>query len=208
MDRSLSPEEQRQQRALQVIALERTSTLLVDAGISVIKRNPIPSGMYLIGILICLLFSGFTPNTQKMIQYEQTLDTLDPVKLDIAEANLYRADMRYRQTKGWFTCDQSCQINKNDAQKARVIYDQTLKEHEDVVRDAKSQLGLFSTFGVRETRDLFWKRFAQGRGFAQRQSKWDALFMGISAMARDESIISYFLRVVMNVALNFTVGMQ
>ena len=152
MDHPLSPEEQRQQRALQVIALERTSTILVDAGVSLIKRNPIPSGMYFIGILICLFFSGWTPNTQQTLRYEQTLDSLDPMKLDEAEAKWYRADMRYRQTKGWFTCDQSCQKNRIVAQNARVIYDQTLKEHEDVVREAKSQLGLFSTFGVTETR--------------------------------------------------------
>ena len=154
MDRNhpMSPEEERQQRALQVIALDRTSRILVDAGIAVVKRNPTISGMYVIGILICLFFSGWTPNTQQTLKYEQTLDSLDPLKLDEAEANWYRADMRYRQTKGWFTCDQSCLNNRQAAQNARVIYDKTLKEHEDVVRDAKSQLGLFSTFGVTETR--------------------------------------------------------
>ena len=30
--------------------------------------------------------------------------------------------------------------------------------------------------------------------------------MGVSAMARDESIVSYFLRILLNVALNFTIG--
>lgn len=154
MDRNhpLSPEEERQQRALQVLNLERTSTILVDAGVAAIKRNPTISSMYLIGILICLFFSGWTPNTQQTLKYEQTLDTLDPTKLDEAEANWYRADMRYRQTKGWFTCDNTCINNRNVAHAARVIYDQTLKEHEETVRDAKSQLGLFSTFGVTETR--------------------------------------------------------
>ena len=40
----------------------------------------------------------------------------------------------------------------------------------------------------------FWTRFSQGKGFAQRQTKWDALFMGISAMGRDESFVNYLLR--------------
>lgn len=76
------------------------------------------------------------------------------------------------------------------------------------IREAKGKMGLFSSFGVEETRDLFWTRFAQGRSFAARQSRWDALFLGISAMGRDEHFISYALRVLAQVLLNFTVGMM
>ena len=76
------------------------------------------------------------------------------------------------------------------------------------VKQAKGKLGLFSSFGVEEARDLFWTRFAQGRSFAARQSKWDALFLGISAMGRDEQFLSYALRVLFQVLFNFTVGMM
>ena len=46
----------------------------------------------------------------------------------------------------------------------------------------------------------------KGKSFAQRQSKWDALFMGIGAMGRDENLLSYILRLLLSVAFNFTIG--
>jgi len=74
------------------------------------------------------------------------------------------------------------------------------------VADAKSKLGIFSSFAVDETRELFWTRFNAGKRFATNQSKWDALFMGLRAMGRDESIVEYGLKVLANVLINFTLG--
>eukprot|EP01034_Spumella_vulgaris_P018897 gene18897-24158_t len=65
---------------------------------------------------------------------------------------------------------------------------------------------MFSEHGVGETRDLFWLRLSQGKGFATRQTKWDALFMGMSAMGRDEKFVSYLLRLAMSMLFNFTLG--
>jgi hypothetical protein len=45
-----------------------------------------------------------------------------------------------------------------------------------------------------------------GKNFASRQTKWDALFMGIRAMGRDESIVSYAFRLILTMAFNFTLG--
>ncbi len=50
------------------------------------------------------------------------------------------------------------------------------------------QVGIFSTYGVSEVRDLFWKRFQSGKAFAQRSTMWDMLFVGISSMGRDEGL--------------------
>ena len=44
--------------------------------------------------------------------------------------------------------------------------------------DAKSNVGVFSSFGVEEARDMFWRRFSDGKQFAKRQTMWDAMFMG------------------------------
>jgi hypothetical protein len=53
---------------------------------------------------------------------------------------------------------------------------------------------------------MFWTRFTQGKQFATTQSKWDAMFIGISAMGRDEKMIEYIMRLVMRVLINFTIG--
>ena len=75
------------------------------------------------------------------------------------------------------------------------------------MRTLKAKLGIFSTFGVTETRQVFNERFARGKKFAQRQSWWDAIFLGIGAMGRDEGLIEYLFRLLINMLFNFTIGM-
>lgn len=82
-----------------------------------------------------------------------------------------------------------------------------LKDYNGEISNAKSEVGLFSTVGVAETRELFWTRFDQGKKFATRQSKWDLLFIGLSSMRRDEHVLSYMLRALMSVLMNITIGM-
>ena len=85
-------------------------------------------------------------------------------------------------------------------------YDILKADETSKISYAKSKLGIFSEYGVEETRNLFWERFAQGKGFATRQTKWDALFYGISAMGRDEKLVSFLLRIVLSFLFNFTIG--
>ena len=58
-------------------------------------------------------------------------------------------------------------------------------------------------------KDSFWSYFTHGKQFAKRQSTWDAMFMGIQSMARhhDEQWIEFALRVLMNVLINFSMGL-
>ena len=204
--RDRTVEEERQHQQLQVRELERVSTVLIDAGIQVIKKNPIPTGLYFVGLLLCLFFNGINPTEIQQKKYVEAINKIDSIEITNAADNFYDADAIYRRSKGWFSCDKRCQNNKIRMQDALLIYNKVRKQEENLIADAKSSVGLFSSYGVSETRNLFWERFAQGKGFAQRQSKWDAIFMGISAMARDESMISYILRVLMSMLFNFTIG--
>ena len=62
--------------------------------------------------------------------------------------------------------------------------------------DAKQSVGILSEVGVGEVKDSFWQYLLQGKKFAQRQSMWDALFIGIRQVARgrDESMLEYGLK--------------
>ena len=40
--------------------LDYISTALITGGINTVKRNPIKFSLYLIGLLLCLLFNGFS----------------------------------------------------------------------------------------------------------------------------------------------------
>eukprot|EP01036_Dinobryon_divergens_P029639 gene29639-38763_t len=89
-----------------------------------------------------------------------------------------------------------CSMNKEEMEEAKKFYTVLQVQEQQSTATAKSKLGV----GVGETRDLFWRRFSQGKGFAARQTKWDALFLGISAMGRDEGLI-------LNMLFNFTIGL-
>jgi hypothetical protein len=199
-------EENARNQQIQARELEKISTALIDLGIKTIKKNPVPVGLYFIGILICLFFSGTPPTIEQEKMYNSAMMSIDHHSIGKAAQSLNDADYFYRKSKGWFSCDKKCQSFKLDYDLALKEYNFQRKEEESLISNAKSSVGIFSSIGVEETRSLFWTRFAQGREFAQRQTKWDALFMGISAMAKDESIIAYCLRVLMALLLNFTIG--
>lgn len=82
-----------------------------------------------------------------------------------------------------------------------------LKRNEaELVSAAKSKIGIFSELGVKETREAFWERYSQGKGFAERQTKFDAAFFGFRAMMRDESMMEYIVTMLVRVLFNFTLG--
>lgn len=87
------------------------------------------------------------------------------------------------------------------------IWDEIKAEGNARMSDAKSVAGLFSEVGVGEVTDTFWEYFASGKQFAKRQSMWDAMFMGMRSMSRDESMVEYMLKMLMQVLINFSMGL-
>lgn len=73
--------------------------------------------------------------------------------------------------------------------------------------DAKSVAGLWSEVGVNEVQDSFWEYFHSGKNFAKRQSMWDAMFMGMRSMGRDESMVEYMFKMLIQVLINFSMGL-
>ena len=73
--------------------------------------------------------------------------------------------------------------------------------------DAKATAGLFSEVGVGEVKDAFWDYFTNGQRFAKRQTMWDMLFMGMRSMGRDESFLEYAFKVLLQVLINFSLGL-
>jgi len=71
----------------------------------------------------------------------------------------------------------------------------------------KKDLGVFSEFGVTETREALYGRLDQGKQFAKRASWYDAIFSGIVSMGRDEGLGEYAIRLVMNIIINIFIGL-
>lgn len=187
--------------------LDDVSTVLFRAGYNTARRNPVIVSSYLLGLVLCFFFSGISLTAEQMQSYEASLRNIDFDEVNEVAYELQRVTSKYRQSKGWFSCDSTCQEYKALMESLTQEYNKLHAMQEQALSDAKAKLGILSTIGIDETRQLFWRRFSQGRGFAQRQTKWDALFMGISAMGRDEGLFSYLLRVLFSLLFNFTIGM-
>jgi ABC-type multidrug transport system fused ATPase/permease subunit len=172
------------------------------------RRNKVISGSYVLGILVILLIgSGTKLNYEQRREYNNIMNTIDIQAEYDASSDYWRANEAYVATKGWFTCDGLCQRNKARMEDAKYRLDIIRKEGEARMSDAKSVAGLFSEVGVGEVQDSFWSYFSKGKQFAKRQSMWDAMFMGFSSMRRDENMVEYGLKVLMQVLMNFSIGL-
>jgi ABC-type multidrug transport system fused ATPase/permease subunit len=172
------------------------------------KKHKVISGSYIIGILTLLLIgSGTKLSLDQRREYNSIMQTIDlQAEFDATQA-FWTADNAYRASKGWFTCDGLCQRNKQRMEQAKYRLDQIRKEGEARMSDAKSVAGLVSEVGVGEVQDSFWTYFTSGKQFAKRQSMWDAFFIGFRSMRRDEKFLEYALNVLMQVLVNFSMGL-
>lgn len=172
------------------------------------KKHKVISGSWLFGLVVLLLFTSGTKLTlQQRRNYNSIMNTID-LRAEYDATDRYAiASNAYYASKGWFSCDGLCQRNKQRMERAKRDLDAIRAEGNARMSDAKSVAGLFSEIGVGEVKDSFWGYFTGGKQFAKRQSMWDALFMGMRSMGRDESIIEYGLRLLMQVLINFSMGM-
>jgi len=172
------------------------------------RRHKVVTGGYILGILVIFLIGGGTKlNYDQRREYSKIMNTIDVQAEYDASNDFWTANQNYKATKGWFSCDGICQRNKGKMEDAKYRLDQIRKEGNVRMSDAKSVAGLFSEVGVGEVQDSFWSYFSQGKQFAKRQSMWDAMFMGIRSMGRDENMLEYGMKILMQVLLNFSLGL-
>ena len=135
------------------------------------------------------------------------MSTID-INAEFDASNRYaHAQHAYRATKGWFSCDSLCQRNKARMENEKAALDDIRAEGYNRMSDAKKVAGLFSEVGVGEVKDSFWEYFHAGKKFAKRQSMWDAMFMGMRSMGRDESLVEFALKMLLQVLINFSLGL-
>jgi len=166
------------------------------------------TGSYVFGLLVILLAGSGTKLTlENQREYDRIMNTIDLRAEYDASTRYGHAYDAWYASKGWFTCDSLCQRNKRRMESAKRDLDAIRAEGYNRMSDAKAVAGLFSEYGVLEAKDSFWSHFSSGKQFAKRQSMWDAMFIGLRSMGRDESMIEYALRVLMQVLLNFSIGL-
>jgi len=205
-----NPRHREQQLAVQQIP-DVTASMVVRGVSSFAKRHKVFAGSYLLGVVVLLFFGSGIPLTlQQRRQYENIMDSIDLNAEYDASRQYWMARENYRATKGWFwSCDSLCQRNKRRMEQAERDLNMIRKESADRVSEAKKVAGMFSEVAVSETKDSFYQYFYSGKEFAKRQSMWDLFFMSFRSMARgrDESWFEFALKVLLNVLLNFSMGL-
>jgi len=198
----------RQQQVQIVPDAGSLGTLVVRGATAFAKKHKVISGAYLLGLLVLILGgSGLKLSYDQQREYNRIMNTID-LDAEYKASNTYAvAYQNYYATKGWFSCDSLCQRNKDRMNRAKAQLDAVRKEGYNRMSDAKAVAGVWSEVGVAEVKDSFWEYFASGKNFAKRQSMWDAMFMGIRSMGRDETMLEYVFRVLIQVLLNFSMGL-
>eukprot|EP00980_Cylindrotheca_fusiformis_P010344 scaffold2299_cov131-Cylindrotheca_fusiformis.AAC.31 len=198
----------RQQQVVRLPEPGDLGQLVVRGASNFARRHKVISGSYIIGILVILLVgSGTKLSYDQRRTYNNIMSTIDLQAEYDASQEFWMADQAYRASKGWFSCDGLCQRNKQRMENAKHKLDLIRKEGEARMSDAKSVAGLFSEIGVGEVQDSFWSYFTHGKQFAKRQSMWDAMFIGFRSMRRDENFLEYALNLLMQVLVNFSMGL-
>jgi len=193
------------------IVVGDVSSAIVTVAKRFAKRHKVLTFSYVYGVfilcIICLVGSGTKLTFEQQRQYNQIMNTID-LQAEYTSASKYHtAYANYYHSKGWLSCDAHCQHYKAIMDRRKLEWDEIKAEGNARMSDAKSIAGLFSEVGVNEVKDSFWDYFHSGKNFAKRQSMWDAMFMGMRSMSRDESIIEYGLKMLMQVLINFSMGL-
>jgi len=183
-------------------------TIAIRAASNFARRNKVITTSYLFGLLILIIGgTGSKLTWDQRRQYERIMNSIDLEAENNAYNQYYYSKSAYDRSKGWFTCDAVCTRYKNKMQKDKAILDGIRREGHNRMSDAKATAGIFSEIGVGEVKDSFWEYFASGKRYAKRQSMWDAMFMGMRSMGRDESMLEYGLKVLLQVLINFSMGL-
>lgn len=195
----------------QSIVVSDVSTAIVTAAKGFAKRHKVITFSYVYGVFIlgAIMFigSGTKLTFDQQRQYDMIMSSIDLQAEYSAASKYHTAYANYYQSKGWLSCDAHCQHYKSIMDRRKNEWDEIKAEGNARMSDAKSVAGLFSEVGVNEVKDSFWDYFHSGKQFAKRQSWWDAMFMGMRSMSRDESFVEYGLKMLMQVLINFSMGL-
>ncbi|GAB5032381.1 Hypothetical protein NocV09_00900740 [Nannochloropsis oceanica] len=181
--------------------------IVARGAVRLAKKHYITSSLWVAGLIVLTFFQGFAVPDDSLKQYEHVIKGIDLNKLYALQNDAWAAEEMYRQSKGWFSCDDACQSYKRAWQSAQAKLHNLEKEQEKKQREANKHLGVFSTYGVDEAKQLFWRSFKWGKSFGQRQTMFDMLFMGFRAMRRDEGLLEYTLQILIHFLLNMALGL-
>jgi len=182
-------------------------TFIAQATTNFMRRHYIMTFLWALGLLLVTMGKGYAidPNTEH--EFNKALDEAEIIEqthLNDAYLNNEAMYQRYYRSKGWFSCDAYCQSNYQDYLRAQQQLADAKALHNAAISEARSIVGIFSDYAVKDTRRLFWSCWDWGKNFAKRISFYDAIFLAMDS--RNESFWAYIIRLILRVLVNFSIG--
>ena len=169
--------------------------------------------MWTVLALLGLYFGGWANppvevSPESEMKYNMALTKADMIQ-GLNEARVERAEAQrdVHDTKGWFFQSETAAHKHAKSRLSSAV--QKLKPLEEkryaMILAAKHEVGVWSKYGVDETREAFWETFQDGKDFAKRMTFWDVMFSVGSR--RDEDGAAFIVRWVLRILMNYTMGM-
>jgi len=177
--------------------------------------------LYVVGLFLAFFARPLPVTPEQFEKYEQKLrliDSDDGLVADRLEAeDAYRStrmELYERQRFGWrwrgrFEKLIIQELKRKERKQWRALKALN-KERERKLRDARSELGIWSEEGVREAKNKFWEKYEGGKVFATEQTFYDAfnaLLNGRSDGKSDDKALEFMIRWTFRILINFTIGM-
>ena len=189
---------------MQTVDLPDIGTLAVRTAKSVVKNRPVTVSLWAFGLLLSAFASGFAVSPDKLELYDMTIraaQEVESMELGRAMSELSRAEDRFLRSQGWFSCDRTCEQNRDKYNLALKAAEATKAKRDKITTEARREVGIWSTFGVSDVRAAFWSAWQAGRDWANTVTMFDAMFMAIGG--RQETFVG---RGIMNLTLGM-IGM-
>ncbi|CAK0820578.1 unnamed protein product [Prorocentrum cordatum] len=174
-----------------------------------VQQRPALVAVWAVGLLLAALAGGLPVDDDAreaysvMFQRAEVIDTREFGQQALGE--LETAEQEYYALQGWFgACDANCTRALDRVQLAREHAEQVRRRRDQVLSDARREVGIWSSFGVQDVRKSFWDAWKSGKDFAARMTMYDALFM---VGGRDENVTTMVLKLVMQYVVNLSMGL-
>jgi hypothetical protein len=175
--------------------------------------------LYICGIFLAFFARPMPVSIEQFEKYEQKLRAIDEGGENSLGEQRFKAEELYRTTQrelydskrfGWRLRGGSEKMKVLELQKREKADWRALKainkERDRKLRDAKSELSIWSDEGVKETKQKFWEKYEGGKVFATQQTFYDA-FNSLLYGRSDQNALEFMIKWTFTILINFTVGM-
>jgi hypothetical protein len=168
--------------------------------------------MTLVGILIGTLApSPIKMDGKKRSEYQAALVSAENVPgYHEAADDLNYEQGHVDQAKVWFwrfRSEHRKEVYKREEKKSVALarFQKKKNERHELVRQAKASVGIWSPYGIEETREQFWQTFQEGKDMGKRMTFYDMFFSMFNS--RNEDGAAFVMRWVIRILMNYTIGM-